>query len=212
MKTNTDHLIQELTAGLKPVKLVQFSFIDFFKVFSAGILCVLLALGFFGLRNDFSEQIQSLHFWLDVSLILILAVFAILAAFKLSIPSLDNRKSYYLPLIALLLMLISTGVLFLSDDQAFHYTGHGWSCVAEILAMSLLPTAVLFHFIKKAAILEREIIGMLVILGGLAFGLLAAQMTCSDATPLHFALWHLFPSMLVAGSGFYLARKVIKKI
>lgn len=212
MKTNTDHLIQELTSGLKPVKVIRFSIFDFLKVFSVGILCVFLALVILGLRNDFSEQVQSLHFWIDVSLILVLAVFAISAAFKLSIPSLDNRKSYFLPLTTFLLMLISTGVLFLTDEHASHYTGHGWACVAEILTMSLLPTAALFHFIRKAAIIHREMVGMLAILGGLAFGLLAAQITCADATPLHLSLWHLLPSILVAGSGFYLAKRVIKKI
>lgn len=212
MKMKTEVLIQDLAAGLKPVETIRFSFLDFFKIFSVGILCVLLALGVFGLRNDFSQQIQSLHFWVDLLLILMSAVLTILVAFKLSIPSLENQKLYFLPFTVFFLILISTGTLFLTDEHASHYSGHGLACVAEILAMTAIPSAILFYFVRKAAVIQREIVGVLVILAGLSFGLLAVQLTCADATPLHLLLWHLLPSVIVAGCGFYFAKRAIKKI
>ncbi|MBK9322996.1 MAG: DUF1109 family protein [Bdellovibrionaceae bacterium] len=137
---------------------------------------------------------------------------SIVAAFNLSVPALEGQRLYKVPIIAFTLILLSTFYSLLESSDPFLYLGHGFSCVAEVISISVLPASILFYLIRRAAVLNRDIVGVLVLVSGVSFGLLGVQLTCADSTPLHLILWHIFPSLIVMVFGIWLARKIIKKI
>ncbi len=92
------------------------------------------------------------------------------------------------------------------------YLGHGFSCVYEMISISILPAAILFYFIRRAAVLKRDIVGILVLLSGISFGLLGVQLTCVDSTPMHVLVWHILPTGIVMAFGVWLSRKLLIKI
>lgn len=212
MKTKFDHLINELVADLKPVQIVRFQFVDLLKVIAAGLLCVFAAITILGLRVDISDQALSAKFAFDTAALLLLGFLSIMAAFSLSVPSLSTKSAYQLPLFVFGLIILATGFSFITTSNPFLYLGHGFSCVYEIIGISLLPAAVLFYFVRRAAVLRRDTVGILVLMSGLSFGLLGTQFTCVDSTPMHLLIWHTVPTVIVMAFGIWLSRRLIKKI
>jgi hypothetical protein len=81
-----------------------------------------------------------------------------------------------------------------------------------MISISILPAAILFYFIRRAAVLKRDIVGILVLLSGISFGLLGVQLTCVDSTPMHVLVWHILPTGIVMAFGVWLSRKLLIKI
>jgi len=212
MTKKNENLIKDLVSDLKPLKVVKFNFIDFFKIISVALFCIFAAVSILGLRFDFKAQTLNLKYLFDTFLLLLLGTLSTIAALFLSIPSPNNKNIYKWPFLILLLILGSTGYSFLTTSDPFLYLGHGFTCVYEIISLSILPSAILFFLIRKAAALKRDLIGLLVLISGLSFGLLGTQLTCSDETPLHILFWHILPTFIVMLCGIFIARMFIKKI
>lgn len=212
MKTKADYLIKELASDLKPVQVVRFQLADLLKIMATGLLCVFAAITILGLRVDISEQVLNVKFIFDTAIFLMLGALSIMAAFSLSVPSLRNRAVYRLPILVFGLILVGSGYSFLTATSPLLYLGHGFSCVYEIISISILPAAILFYFICRAAALKRDFVGVLVLMSGLSFGLLGVQFTCIDNTPMHILIWHILPTGIVMALGVWLARRVLNKI
>lgn len=208
----TSDLIQDLTSQFKPRPTVKFTVLDFFKVFMAGLFCVLASIFILGLRADLAERMLSVRFILESIGLLVLAGVSILAAFRMSIPSDKNQHLHRIPILVFSLILLSGVYSFFVYAHPFLYFGHGFACVSKITAVSILPAGILFAFVRRAAALKRSTTGVLVLLSGAAFGLLGVQLTCADSTALHVLLWHVLPAVALLGLGAYLARTVLKKI
>lgn len=212
MKIKTDQFIKNLASELKPVRVVKFRFVDLLKIIAVGFLCVFAAVAILGLRFEFTELALSAKFFFDSVMLAALGILSILAAFSLSVPSEKNQKVYRLPVFVFGLILIATSYSFITTSNPLLYLGHGFSCAYEIFLISIFPASVLFYFIRKAAVLQRDIVGVLVLLSGVSFGLLGVQLTCADSTPMHLLIWHILPSTLIMAFGIWLSRHLIKKI
>lgn len=208
----TTELIHNLSAQLKPLQTVKFTAWDFMKVLTAGLFCVLASVFILGLRTDLSEKMLSPRFILEGIGLAALAVLSILAAFRLSIPSERQRHMFRIPLAVFSLILLSSVYSFFVYAHPLLYFGHGFACVSKIGAVSILPAAILFYFVRKAAVLKRKAVGVVILLSGAAFGLLGVHLTCSDSTALHIVLWHVVPAIALMGLGAFLAHVLLKKI
>ncbi|MFN7729803.1 MAG: NrsF family protein [Bdellovibrio sp.] len=212
MSLQTENLIKNLTGQLKPVVVTRFTAVDFLKVLAVGCLCLFSALALLGLRFDLLMQLSSLRFFFENLLLVFLAVISILAAFRLSIPSQESKSMLRLPFFAFFFIGLTTVSSFLTTSEPFLYLGHGFSCVTKMLAIGVLPASVLFYIIRQGASLHRDLTGMMVLVCGVSFGLLGVQWTCPETTPLHLALWHVLPAMVLMVSGIWFARKILTKI
>lgn len=211
-QSNTDQLINQLTAQLRPVKIIRFSSRDFFKVFFAGLISLSSAIFILGLRADFSDQTLSSRFVVESVLLVLLGIASILATITLSVPSLVAKKIYK-PLLVLCFLALSTFISsFLTSPDPFIFSGYGLSCVIEIMAIGLLPAITLFYLIRPAAPLQREVVGALAAISGISFGLFAAQITCIDSTPLHILFWHIIPAFIFIYLGALVSKKIISAI
>ena len=149
MKTKAEHLIKELVSDLKPVKVVRFQSSDLFKVIAVGLLCMFTTVTILGLRLDIGEQVLMTKFLFDTGILFLLGFFSILAAFSLSVPSLNARNIYRLPLFVFGLILLTASYSFIATSNPFMYFGHGFPCVFEMISISILPTTILFYFIFR---------------------------------------------------------------
>ena len=212
MKFESDNLINQLVADLKPVKVVKFNLSYYFKFFAVGFFCLTAAVLVLGVRSDFEELVVTKKFIIETILLVLLSLLSIMAAFSLSVPSMNFQKIYRIPLAVFGFIILLTGISFMTAEDPFMYWGHGTKCVYEIISISVLPASLLFYFIRRAAVLKRDIVGLLVLLSGVSFGLLGVQLTCVDSTPMHLIFWHLLPAALIMVFGIWLSRKLIKKI
>lgn len=208
----TKDMIESLSLDLKPAKVIKFNFTHFLKVVIVGLLSLVAAVAILGLRADLYEQMLNVRFFIESVWLLILALVSIFSALRLSIPDVNNKKYYKWPAIAFSMLGISTLYSFLSYSNPFLYLKHGFVCIFEILLIGVFPAAVLFYFIRRAAALKRDIVGVLVLMSGTAFGWLGTQLTCSDSTPLHNLFWHFLPFAVISLSGIYLSKKLLKSI
>lgn len=212
MNKKTDDLIKLLAKDLRPVRLVKFTFLDFFKVIVAGFLCIFISVLILGLRIDVDYQTLNPLFIIDIILLILIMLLSTIAAFLLSVPSIDNKSFYKFPIVVLGLIFITTLYSFLSSPNPLVYLSHGFTCVSEIILISIFPASILFYLIRRAAVLKREISGFLILLSGVSFGLIGVQLTCSDSTPVHAMIWHLIPSSLILAIGIWISKRIIRKI
>lgn len=212
MSHHPDDLISRLTSDLQPIKVIQFGLKELIKVVFVGLTCVFTAVVISGIRTDIREVVMTKQFLTHTVTLLILCFISILTAFSMSIPTQDIQPFYRRPIFYIVIYILSLLSLFLTTSDPFLYLGHGFSCFIEILSISILPAALLFYLIRRAAALRRDFLGLVVLLSGVSFGLLGAQLTCIDESPIHLFLWHLFPSFLIMGTGILIARKIFTKI
>ena len=142
MKKNLDNFIKDLVSDLKPVQIVKFQFTDLLKVFVVGLFCIFAAVAILGLRIDIGDEALTAKFVLDTLILLILGLLSVMAAFSLSVPSLENKNIFRFPFLVFSLVLMATGYSFFTTSSPFLYLGHGFACVSEMIAISILPAAI----------------------------------------------------------------------
>lgn len=210
MKTN--ELIQNLSKSNTPVKVVRFNYLDLLKVFGVGILCIGSMVSILGLRTDISDKTVSVSFIFESLILLTLGILSSASAFTLSIPGNETRKTLMLPLVTLALWLALTAYSFIMYGASIFFIGFGFSCALDVFLISLPPASVLFFLIRKAAPLKRERVGFLVLLAGASYGAFGVGLTCVDDSPIHILIWHLIPSLAIAGAGIFIGKKLLNKI
>lgn len=210
MKTND--LIESLSSQVKPIKIVKFNATDVIKILMSGLFCILAAIVILGIRADMDELIVSIQFFIEIGLLLALAIASIFAALTLSIPSVETRNIYKYPILIFFLFLALMLYSFFKFSNPFFYFGHGFKCFYEVVLISILPASILFYFVRKAAPIRRDIVGGLVLLSGATFGLLGVQLTCIDSSPLHILFWHITPFLVVTIFGISISKLIFKKI
>lgn len=212
MSSHTERLISELASSLKPVHRYQVRARYGFTAFAVGLICVGGAVGILGFREDLQDQIASAPFMLETFLFLFVSLLASFGALFLTAPSNKNKRMAWLPVLALGLILAMSALSFLISTGPFVYFGHGLSCVFKVLAVGLLPSTFLFFRARRGAVLNRPLVGVLILMSGTSFGLLGVQLTCFDSSPLHTLIWHLLPAIFFVSIGAWLGLRVIQKI
>jgi hypothetical protein len=212
MNTKNDDLIKKLVSELTPKVVVKFNFLDVVKVLLVSCFCLFAAVAMHGLRSDLSSISKNIEFLLNITMTLTLGILCTVSAFLLSIPSIKNKKVILVPFIVFGIIVIATGYSFFKSSAPFLYLGHGFSCANQIIVVSVFPSAILFYLVRRAAVLKRDILGILVLMSAASFGLLGVQLTCVDSTPLHIFLWHMAPVIFLGLLGAWLAKLLIKKI
>jgi hypothetical protein len=208
----TTDLINQLTSELKPVQKVKFTYFDQLKIILFGFFSVTLAVLILGFRQDISDQVLVFKYVFETIALLLLTILSTLAAFSLSVPNKDSKNIYKYPFAALVGFLLFFAYAFITSHESVVYSGHKSLCAFEILIIGAFPSTLLFFALKKAAILNRNLVGFLILLTGTSFGLLATQLTCIDDTPLHILVWHILPATVILLLSIISSKKLFKKI
>ena len=212
MILKTTELINQLTSELKPVQKIKFTYFDQFKIILAGFSSVTLAVLILGFRQDIRDQVIVFKYVFETVALFLLTILSTLAAFSLSVPNKDSKNIYKYPFAALIVFLLFFAYAFITNHEPLVYSGHTSLCAFEILIIGAWPSTLLFFTLKKAAILNRNLVGFLILLTGTSFGLLATQLTCKDDTPLHILVWHILPATVILLLSLMTSKKLFKKI
>jgi len=211
----TDDLIQKLSSDTKPIHKLGTPFIRFLKWLAAALLCVGVGVALMGLREDFMSKLAEPIYLIESIFILLLMLSSGLAAFILSIPNANaSAWTKWLPCVPLFLW-----AGFLVYELSFVYVNQGFSgfvmeygigCTRDVLVLAVVPGALLFFMVQKAAPTSLAWVGALILLSVAALGSMGVQFICSNSQPLHIFIWHFLPVILVGAAGIYLGKKILK--
>lgn len=205
-------LIQQLSADLKKVKVVKFNKVDTLKFILVGLFCVLAVVALAGIRKDFNEVSFTARYWVETILLSVLALASVVTSLALSIPGLESKKIWLFPFLTFGLLIMVSIYSLLQYSNSTFVIGNGFSCAYTIILTAIVPASFMFWQIRKAATLKRDLVGVLVVISGLSFGMLSVQASCSSSSPIHMFFWHVLPALLLAFVGILIGRKVIEKI
>jgi hypothetical protein len=138
-----------------------------------------------------------------------LAMMFSFSAFTLTVPDHRNRRFDLIPMGTVLasFLLVAFGLLT-SDITDSHPS---YVCVLRIVGLSIAPGALLFQMLRKAAPLKPGFIGLLAVLGSLAFSEIGVQFLCLKSAGSHVLIWHILPICLLGSAGFWLGQLTLKR-
>lgn len=203
-------LIHSLTANLTPVKILKYGLKEYSVVLIAGLFSVLAGVAITGIRADIQNIALTTSFITQSITLLLLGILSTLSAMQMSIPSLKKNVSQKIVVSTLLFWTVTIVYLLLNSNSPF--AGWGFSCASEIVINSIIPSAAIFFFTRKSAILDRLSVGWLALTAGAAYAALATQLSCGMSDPFHLLIWHALPVIVVGFVGIVIGKLFIKKL
>lgn len=211
----TENLIKSISENLSPVRPLQNYVIRFAKWLGATLLCMGAIIPTLGLRHDISTALAEPRFLAELMMLISLALLSASAAFVLSVPNETKAKIVrifpFIPLsIWTLILVFDFSKILSSDGMSAFVFDDGMACVGDIFVLGVVPGALLFIMLKKAAPTKLGWSGFLAVLAIASFGAIGSQLMCSNAQPMHLILWHLMPVVILGGAGVFIGRKLLR--
>jgi len=205
---NTETLIHDLALQCRPVKPVGSPIIRFLRWASATILLLFVGVLIAGPKPDLWNAISEPSFIFPAIGMLCLSLISTMSAFVLTIP--DQRKHRF-NAIPISVVFISVGIIasisIFSDLQG---SSPGLICILRVVCLSVVPALLLFYMLRKAAPLSSGLVGLLALLGTLAFSEFALQFLCKKQFWAHILIWHFLPVFALAMIGIIVGRLAFK--
>lgn len=208
----SEYLIKHLVNDLKSVNVYKITLSAILKYLLTAAFSMAAVVSIQGLRTDFLDQINSLYFLIENISLVFISFISILAAFSLSIPKSNNKNLKWIPICIGFIISIYLFFKFSTHKMPFIYLKHGFSCLRGIAFTTILPTTMMLYLIKRAAVLNRDLMSLLILISGLFWGLFSTQLTCADNTPTHIFIWHILPVVIIALVGIPLSKYLIRKV
>lgn len=204
----TENFINALVNQAEPVKRLRSPTIRFLRWLIAAMFCLGGEILLLGLRSDLHSVAFTPRFSFQALLICGLALLSALSAFLLSVPDKKNPALDALPIVT---GVAWAGALLLGifgSDSA--NAGLGFTCIRDIVALGLLPGALLFFMLMQAAPLRLGKVGFFAMLSVGALGAFGTQFICKNDDPLHILLWHYLPMLVLGGAGIMVGRILLR--
>lgn len=210
----TDALIQELASSPLPLRSLPHPVVSVgvWIVFSMAYLAVLLWLNG-GMRPDWNEVESLTSYRLEMLLTVTLTISACIGAHWLSYP--DIRQQRFVIVIPLLLLLVLISWQFTKMAVERPPISDIWAgeiympldCAAHIFVFSLLPAAMIYLFMRRAASTHPYLTGGMALLSASSLSYLLLRLAEANDSLLHIFFWHMTPMLILCLIGALLARK-----
>lgn len=208
------NLISELSKDCTPVKPLPNPLLRFVRWLLISCLCIGAGVSLVGIRQDVKLAVSNMNFIVQSLFIFGLSLSSALGAFMLSVPS--ERKSAwakYFPIVPVGLWLcalfLNVGVDFVRQ-VSFEFGMNGMYCFGEIILFALVPAALIFAMLRKAAPINQTWSGFLALISAGSLAAIGSQLTCSSTDPLHLLIWHYLPVVSIGWFGVILGKKLLK--
>jgi hypothetical protein len=201
---DTDRLVEQLAAGVTPVRRLLDPTQRAALWTAAAAVCVLIGVLHFGVRRDLATIWYTAGFLLRVGLLVATMWLAVVTSFRLAVPGRDTGAwSRWWPIVGLgALMAVAAAELV--AGALFGHAGsplRGWSCMRKVAFVGAVPAAMAVAMIHRAAALEPRWTALLGVLAAGAAGGLTSELACPINAPVHIFLWHVLPVAVSAGVG-----------
>ncbi len=211
----TDDLINQLGKQCKPVKPLRSPLMRaMLWLFVLGI-SMIAGIVIVGLRHDFMDMLMHPIFVLEMTSLLVAGICATIATFQLSIPC--DRVApviWALLTISAVLMLSRMVICFIYATPkglaAYFNSTVGLPIISKALAMSAIPAALLFWFLKKGAPVRSGLTAVAGLLALASFAGLGCRSICPMNDPAYIIVWQGLPLMVLILIGLLLGRSALR--
>lgn len=211
MTQDTNQLIEQLSQGAGPARVVSDPFALCLKWLLAALAYVALMSLFLHLRPDLSEKLMSPLFAAEVGALALLAISTSLAAALLGFPDLYQKpKLLWLPYAAGTLFVLVVALAWLGSDPLAPHPINELECLTCITLLSFLPAAALFHHLRGMAPVRRGHAGSMAMLSAFAIAALTLRLCEQTDAMNHIILWHYLPLLAFNVLGIVLGRKFLR--
>jgi len=193
---NTDTLIHNIALQCRPVKPIGHPVKRFLIWAMSSVLLIAAGVLFFRPAPDFSV-VSSPSFIFPAIAMLCISLICTLSAFILSVPNKDAQRFDIVPIVIVTFWFGLMIYMFASTD--LDDSRPGLVCIFRMTILAIVPAAILFYMLKRAAPMQSGLIGLLATLGSLAFAGIGLQFICHKSTlGTHVLVWHLMPLSVLA--------------
>jgi len=201
---NTDTLIHNLALQCRPIKPIGHPVKRFLIWAISSILFIAAGVLFFRPAPDFSV-VSNPSFIFPAMAMLCISLICTLSAFVLSVPNKDAQRFDIVPITIVIfwfgLMIYMLASVDLDDSRS------GDICILRMIVLAIVPGAILFYMLRRAAPMQSGLIGLLAALGSLAFAEIGLQFICHKSTlGSHMLVWHFMPLTVLALLGVVIGR------
>ncbi|PIR23463.1 MAG: hypothetical protein COV44_02765 [Deltaproteobacteria bacterium CG11_big_fil_rev_8_21_14_0_20_45_16] len=206
---NSNDLIKKLTNDAQPISKLSSPLVRCLKWLALSLFVVSISWSLTSIRKDLSHQMEGARFFLESSVLLLLAISSALSVFIISIPRTDmSRISRFFPILPMSLWALLVGGALLTNSE--NQWSAGMPCATEILILSLSCFGLIVWMIRKAAPTNLLATSCLAFMASTAIAAFALNFSCSNSEPLHSFAWHFTPAMLIITAGSLLGRRLFK--
>lgn len=166
-----------------------------------------------GIRPDLPDRWKNPAFLTDLLLVMAMGITSLVAASWLALPDVNQQPWVrLLPFIPLLLLggILGYGVATDAATTLIECAlSKRFDCVLHLIAVSLLPVALLIVTLRKAAPLHTHWAGGMALLAGTSFSYLLLRLVEAEDDPYHLLMWHFTPALLIMGLGMLLGHALL---
>jgi hypothetical protein len=188
--TSTDSLIEQMTAGISPVKVRRPGWGTVF-VWTAALLLIVISVAFSSahLRGDFAE----VHILAGVAGALLIAFGASRAGVSLLVPA--GAAGLWPFAVMGTGLAVSVGGLLLSGPHSIGLHPAGFKCAATLSFYAVLPALALAFAARRFAPTDIGLLGAVIGAGAAAAGYGTLLLICPVSDVAHLAAYHLLPAI-----------------
>ncbi len=201
----TDELVQRLAADVAPVSRLAPVPVRLAVWTAATLAAAVAAVWWLGARGDLMAALWTPGLQIRSALLLVTAITAAAGALLLSVPGADRSPAVrWLPVASVTALLLWIGGELASASATGIVNwriGVAWGCAAQVLAVGLIPGAVLFGMVRRAAPLRGAWAGLLALVAMGAVGALGTSAICPSDRAMHVLVWHVLPLVGIGAMG-----------
>ncbi|MGV2497427.1 NrsF family protein [Pelagerythrobacter aerophilus] len=213
MYRDTNALIDELTAGLEPVRPLRLSSGLRFALAGLAVTLAVVAL-LFGIRGDVLAGRLDPVFLLSAGLFFVLGLAASVTVIVMSRPQVGRDHGGWRWAAAMTALLPLSGIITWMvrgpDAVSAATVGQGLECAVIGSMLGLLTFAVLTFWLRRGAPTSPERAGLLTGVAAGSFGIFALSLHCPFSDVVHVGLWHSLAVVVSAGLGRLVLPRLIR--
>jgi hypothetical protein len=209
---DTDRLIENLAAGLKPVSPMTFRK-GMVRVMGAATINVAIVAAATGLRPDLLAGLLSINFIVSNGVLLVLALAAASTAVGMASPQVGNQHEGWKWALAMAGLLPLAAVVTASRDwpaSRIYFGLDDTVCALVGTCAGLLTAIVLIAWLRRGAPVHPERAGLLVGIAAGAIGIFGYGLHCPINSIVHFGVWHAVPVAVCGAVGRLLIPRILR--
>ena len=152
-----------------------------------------------GVRPNVKEANYAWPFLLEISTLILIAIYSVRAAFNLGIPGSEFSKPWKVPMFGIvlwltILTLLASYSIFIDRVDPLSQI-QGYSCALWIISLTAVPVGVLYFATRNYFPTRKEELNKMIFLAGAAFSVLGIELHCIWDTPVHHLIFHFLPAV-----------------
>lgn len=172
---------------------------------------IVVALAISGLRSDLALRLHAPWFIAELAALIAILVTTALSAAVLAFPDLhQQRRTAYAPVWMFALFALLMLLAWLADEPPAPPPVHNIECTLSILLFSLLPSAWIFHAMRRFASTHLRLSGIVTVLFAFSTGALWLRLYENTDSTIHLIEWHYLPMIGVGLIGWWLGKALLR--